>query len=363
METLVIQPAFSGNATEFGMVLPLPNRPEINEAPEDIFDVLKIHEDRFRPVIVFAPADSSGSGKKVTVIEQKTVGDFDTTLLTAESADDLVKWLNGRGFEYAGEDLANFEYFVEKGGYYFVAMKVNMNKADLNAQGEINGKLRPIEFVFESEYPMLPLRIMAGDMRSMNIALYTLGTFPYYVPGVDVVFMDRLDNDISDRDSLGPVLWERYDPLDKWLVRMNILFEPREIEKNLLLERLPVVNGAIRPIGDMTRLSNRDAFIVMPVIINRDLLPPGSGVFPEYANIGETAATFNQVMSYRDQTVHGIPSESIECRLGMHLILKLGGAGTACVVLATEIRSLWPPAVSRPPKLKGFDRSSHSKYT
>ena len=33
------------------------------------------------------------------------------------------------------------------------------------------------------------------------------------------------------------------------------------------------------------------------------------------------------------------------------------------IVLATKIRSLWPPAVSRPPKPKGFDRSSHGKYT
>ena len=34
METLVVQPAFSGTAVEFGMVMPLPNRPIINEAPE-----------------------------------------------------------------------------------------------------------------------------------------------------------------------------------------------------------------------------------------------------------------------------------------------------------------------------------------
>ena len=36
-------------------------------------------------------------------------------------------------------------------------------------------------------------------------------------------------------------------------------------------------------------------------------------------------------MSYRDQTIREIPFESIECILGMHLILKPNGASTACI--------------------------------
>ena len=79
-------------------------------------------------------------------------------------------------------------------------MKVNMDRADVDDDGGmINGNLRPIEFVFESEYPMLPLRIMAHDMDPMSFTLYTLGSFPYYVPGVDVLFMDLIDKPASIR--------------------------------------------------------------------------------------------------------------------------------------------------------------------
>ena len=65
------------------------------------------------------------------MVEKKDVGDFTTIVLTAETADALIEWLNGNGFEFKTEDRENFEYYVEKGGYYFVAMKVNMDRADV----------------------------------------------------------------------------------------------------------------------------------------------------------------------------------------------------------------------------------------
>ena len=402
VETLVIQPAFSGNATEFGMVMPLPNRPEINEAQEDIFDVLMEYTTPdFKKTsgdFMFRSGGSSSRVQEVVVIEEKDVGDFKTTLLTAGNAEDLVEWLNERGFEYTQEDLANFEYYVEKGGYYFVAMKVNMNEADINSAGEINGKLRPIEFVFESEYPMLPLRIMAHDMDPMSFTLYTLGVFPYYVPGADTIFMDKLDRlnqddfiaelqdsdfltalydqtagtvsweqfiqdlklshnlPLSDKAKLGSAFWDMYDPLDKWLVRMNVLFDPRQIEKNLLLERLPIIDGSIHPLDKLVLPPSSTIFngvkvvISKPVIINPELLPPGSGVSSEHASILQYMTVFGEVMSYHDQAMQGIPSQSIECKPAMHLILKPDGLNTACVKdssIQTLTERGWQPSTMR----------------
>ena len=364
METLVIQPAFSGDATEFGMVLPLPNRPEINEASENIFDVLLEYTNLIfdsTMVVTTDGVDSDGQ-QSVVVIEQKDVGDFKTTLLTAGDAEDLVEWLDERGFGYAQEDLVNFEYYVEKGGYYFVAMKVNMNEADISSAGEINGKLRPIEFVFESEYPMLPLRIVAHDMDPMSLTLYTLGVFPYYVPGVDVIFMDKLDKAdsddfvLSDEVRLGSVFWDRYDPLDKWLVRMNVLFDPRQIEKNLVLERLAVIDGLVQPVDDtVITFFDNDVVIPVPIIVNPDLLPPGSGVSSEHASILQHMTVFSGVMSYHDQAMQGIPPQSIECRSDMHLILKPDGLNTACVKdssIQTLTERGWQPSTMRSSELE-----------
>ena len=252
LETLVIQPEFSGTATEFGMVLPLPGRPEINEAPDDLFTFLATYTGRHASGAVLGLATESvtQSGlpeQSVVVVERKDVGDFETTLLVASDAQDLADWLNDRGFQFAETDVENFDYYVQKGGYYFAAMKVNMDEAEVGENGEIDGRLRPIEFVFPSEQPMLPLRIMSGEMDPMRMTLYTLADFPYYVRGIEVDFAKKIEprsaealiyrhtSGIKHYDSSPS--FDKYDPIGKWLVRMSVDFDPREIEMNVLLQR------------------------------------------------------------------------------------------------------------------------------
>ena len=369
METLVVQPAFSGTATEFGMVMPLPARPEINEAPEDIFDILT----EYTFEVVWSAQkrmDVREGASSVVIVEEKDVGDFTAIVLTAESADDLVEWLNSNGFEFVDEDRENFSYYVEKGGYYFVAMKINMDEADVSDDGKINGKLRPVEFVFESEYPMLPLRIMAHDMDPMRFTLYTLGIFPYYIPGVDVLFLDVIDkpeiseekisqtgttqehqeaasqdsitnvphmqqNDLSSPESdemrLGAKFWERYRPLDKWLVRMNVGFDPREIEQNLILERIGKIDETNMDPRSPIKISGADVTLIIPLIINQKLLPPDSGVFAEYSLVWHDFPDIREVMSPRLQAEYGIPPQSIDCKSGLQLMLRPDGYNTACI--------------------------------
>ena len=372
METLVVQPAVSGTAVEFGMVMPLPNRPTINEAPDDMFDILleytTIRYSGSLEESVEVQDDSVKPAGNVVVVERKDVGDFETVVLTADSADALTEWLDGSGFEFKDEDRENFEYYVEKGGYYFVAMRVNMDKANVDDDGMINGKPRPIEFVFESEYPMLPLRIMAHEMDPMRFTLYTLGIFPYYIPGVDVLFIDVIDKppaseaellpsgtttgphgiiksvawspvlDVqhfpppSDKEHLGEEFWERYDPLNKWLVRMNVGFDPRGIGENLILERIGTVNGMIPRSGDPIRISGMDVTLERPVIINENLLSPRSGVFAEYSSDWQDFQDVREVVSYKLQTEYGIPPKSIDCKSGMTLMIRPDGHNTACVM-------------------------------
>ena len=367
-ETLVIQPAFSGTATEFGMVMPIPSRPAINEAPDDMFDKLAGYTGG-EPILRIQGASESASKDSVIVVEEKDVGDFKATVLTADNAEELVAWLNDNGFEFQDEDLDNFEYYVERGGYYFVAMKVNMDEASIGSDGMVNGKLRPVEFVFESEYPMLPLRIMAHDMDPMSFTLYTLGVFPYYIPGVDVLFMDVINEptvpvpwwrpssfeigsedtrfisldpvqDVqyikpkvrSNEEKLGTAFWERYDPLDKWLVRMNVGFDPRGIEENVILERIGTMGGMIPETGYPIQIDDQDVRLLEPVIINEKMLPPGSGVFAEISINWQDFQSVREIMTPRLQSEYGIPPQSIDCKAGMQLMLRPDGQNTACVM-------------------------------
>ena len=316
VEILVVQPTFSGTATEFGMVMPIPNKPEINEAPEDLFFFLETYTTqllRTPPLEDAFGLSTETSGSSVVVIEQKDVGDFETTLLTAGNARDLIDWLNSHNFQFTTEDESNFDYYVQKGGYYFVAMKVNMDEANVDEKGNINGKLRPIEFIFSSEHPMLPFRIMAHDMDPMSFTLYTLTEFPYYIPGVDIIFKGQLqEKNHGYHESL-----DKYDPANKWLIRMNVEFDPRSIEKNLLLHRA-------NSFSDVMSVPDR-------IKINSHLLPSDAGVIKGEAKENFVIADFVNTMTPRDQAIYGIPSESIECKRALQLMLRPDGQNTSCM--------------------------------
>jgi len=312
IQTLVVQPTFSGTATEFGMVMPIPDMPEINEAPEDMFDELWVYTEYALPEVVFAEQSDPymSADSSVVVLEQKAVGDFETTLLTAGDAGDLIDWLNSHDFQFATEDEANFDYYVQKGGYYFVAMKVNMDRVDVGDDGTIDGQLRPIEFVFKSEQPMLPFRIMAHDMDPMIFTLYTLGDIPYYIPGVEIIFADRIpDGSSPDIESL-----ERYDPSDRWLFRMEVDFDPRAIEGNLILHRLHDADDW------MQRLS--------PVVtINPHLSLPSSGIMPLFRLSVMDVEGFTNTA----QAIENILSWYSECDDAAQIMLRADGSEPICV--------------------------------
>src|SRR5262249_8702361 len=43
METFTVQPRFEGNARDFGMVIPTPSRPKLDEMPRDFFKELAVY--------------------------------------------------------------------------------------------------------------------------------------------------------------------------------------------------------------------------------------------------------------------------------------------------------------------------------
>lgn len=248
-EKLIIEPSFTGNAKDFGLMMPTPSRPEINEAPEKIFEEL---EDLTNPIVqrqFFEGPDAavlSAPAPGVVVVEQKDVGDYTASVLTATSADALLNWLKDNGYVYSANDKANIDYYVAKPGFHFVALKVNMSKAKVDASGMLSGRLRPIEFSFASAEPMLPLRSMAGDMDAMDFTVYTLADTPYYIPGADVLYSKEL----ASEDTAKVPSLERYKPQGQWLVRNNVRFDPKQIREDLALskanEKLSIPNVSLR---------------------------------------------------------------------------------------------------------------------
>lgn len=309
-EILVLEPAFHGSAQEFGMVLPLPNKPTLYEADEKVFQFL---EEYTNPQVVFddfmmsAESGPIGSSSGVTIIETKDVGDYSTVTLTASDSSSLIDWLDENGYAYTVQDTENFKYYVEKQGYYFVAMKVNMEHAKIDGEGNIQGKLRPIEFHFTSEQPMLPFRIMAHDMPTMSLTLYTLSDIPYFIAGTDIVYREKLNEPLHK--SL-----ENYFPEGKWLVRMNFDFDPTKITKNIVLSRAAsLIFGTAEPAR-----------------INPDNLPSESGVIEGKSQTHANLPEFSSVVSPVKQVALGISADSVECKADFQLLVKNDGDNSGC---------------------------------
>ncbi len=312
IQTFVLETSFHGTATEFGAVLPFPSQPEINEAPEDIFLELRQYIAIQTPPPIHIP---SGVGESfgVTIIEEKDVGDFKTTLLTADTTDDLTDWLEENNYTYTEKDRANFDYYVTKGGYFFVTFKVNMEQVTLDEQGNLDGKLKPIEFVFSSPKPMLPIRIMAQDMEEMSFNLYTLGEKPLYIPGVQINFYDQI---FSESQVL---ILERYNPVDKWLLRMLVDFDPLSVKQDLELKELSNAGLLKRP--DVSSL-----------VINASFLPYKSGIL---IGVGETLEDTKKIESPLKQFKNGVPADEVECKMDYILVIKNSNDSPACVKPST----------------------------
>src|SRR5947209_4827448 len=107
VESFTVQPRFEGNAADFGMVIPTPARPKLDEMPRDFFKELAVftilepmdlskYKQRIRTLLGAAPgrsgADRDKDHRAVRVLEAGIVGSLDYTVIQADRADDLYAW-------------------------------------------------------------------------------------------------------------------------------------------------------------------------------------------------------------------------------------------------------------------------------
>src|SRR5438105_9153370 len=83
VETFTVQPKFEGNALDFGMVIPTPGRPKLDEMPRDFFKELAVYtilkkrvypQSKLlpRPVLTGALARPSGRGQEPAAVPRRS---------------------------------------------------------------------------------------------------------------------------------------------------------------------------------------------------------------------------------------------------------------------------------------------------
>lgn len=182
-ESFTVQPMFEGNAPDFGMVIPTPSRPKLQEMPRDFFKELAVFtilepmdmskfKSMARPSSYAEGArrDKSAARPAVRVLEAGVVGSLDYKILEADRADALYEWLKQNKYSYAG-DTETLAYYVQK-KWTFTVMKIDPRQMKKRPDGSFLGEITPTRFTFATSRLIYPLHITQISVKDTTDALF-----------------------------------------------------------------------------------------------------------------------------------------------------------------------------------------------
>jgi hypothetical protein len=199
VESFTVQPKFEGNADDFGMVIPTPSKPKLDEMPRDFFKELALYtilkkreqpQSKLLPVPQLQKAANRAGAEKddkprgstrppaVKVLEAGVVGNLDYKIIEAGRADDLFGWLKDNKYSYSGDE-ATLDYYIKK-KWLFTVMKIDTMQMKKNPDGTFAGEVTPTRFRFASEKLVYPLKITQISVKDKTEALFYVQA-PYKV--------------------------------------------------------------------------------------------------------------------------------------------------------------------------------------
>jgi hypothetical protein len=185
VESFTVQPQFEGNAGDFGMVIPTPSRPKLQEMPRDFFKELAIFTilepmdiNKYKMRIYKSNARMEGAAPQsarppVRVLEHGVVGSLDYKILEADKADALFQWLKSNRYHYAGDETT-LEFYVKQ-KWNFTVMKIDPRQMKKRPDGTFLGDVTPTRFTFTTQKAIYPLRITRISVKdSTDVLLYVM---------------------------------------------------------------------------------------------------------------------------------------------------------------------------------------------
>jgi hypothetical protein len=174
VEDLIISPSYKGRCSDFAWVVPVPSRPKVEIVHGALFHELA--------KITIPNAQAFPSAKKdmeyekrsipstVTVLEEKTVGAYHVTVLSATDAGALQNWLATNHYHLPIAAIKPMQEYVKE-GWTFVASRI---KDEFSGEGLRTGTLSPLRLTFAAERPVYPMRISAANPTPFKVLVYLL---------------------------------------------------------------------------------------------------------------------------------------------------------------------------------------------
>jgi hypothetical protein len=178
-ETLLISPSYRGLARDFAWVVPVPARPRFSIVQGAPFHELAtltyprgLDQERGR-----APAAAVGAAMKssVRVLERRTVGAYDVTVLAADAPNALRDWLDRNDYYLPPAVVGPLSAYVRE-RWTFVACRIK--NPDNARTGLLTGTLAPLKLTFPTSRPVYPMRLSAANPEPFNVLVYVLTPDP-----------------------------------------------------------------------------------------------------------------------------------------------------------------------------------------
>ena len=189
---------YKGELTDFALVVPVPSvleRSQIRIGDRKLFERIDGYSaprlaEYFDPDPCRLPRSDAANGQiaapaarkaaalesvrdkvlGVTVEASYTVGEYDIVILSGKQSDGLETWLRENGYRVPKNAAAALKPYIRQQMKFFVA-KVNLEEQARTGVSH----LRPLQFAFESERFMLPVRLgMLNANGPQDLVLYVL---------------------------------------------------------------------------------------------------------------------------------------------------------------------------------------------
>jgi Uncharacterized protein conserved in bacteria (DUF2330) len=200
VETFTLQPRYTGNTPDFGMVIATPAQPRLDEMPKDFFKELAVFtmlKRREAPAsklvsqlvagrlarleeLKAGPGAKAGSG--INELETGTIGSQAYKIITADKAGDLYTWLKENNYNYAGDEVTLDSYIQKK--WFFTVVKIDTSKLKKNPDGTFSGDVTPMRFQFASDKLIYPLKITRLSVKDkIDVLFYVQAPTKVDLPG------------------------------------------------------------------------------------------------------------------------------------------------------------------------------------
>ena len=171
-EQLIISPSYEGASTGFAWVLPVPTRPKVEILKGAIFhELAKLVMPKPRAMHKNKATDAlSAPAGAVIVLERKTVGAYDVSVLQATDPKALMNWLKANKYHLPANAVKPMKSYVNE-RWTFVACRI---KVPGSAKGLRTGTLAPLRLTFKAENPIYPLRLSSANPERFDLLVYVI---------------------------------------------------------------------------------------------------------------------------------------------------------------------------------------------